>query len=80
MALDIKRTLDILKRAGYDPNDRMKASDMEQRLQRLEQDPFCEDDIPLPVCAGMDEALQERDLHAKPENLDIAELLNVDDL
>lgn len=40
MALDIKRTLDILKRAGFDPNDRMKSSDMEQRLQQLEQDPY----------------------------------------
>lgn len=82
MALDIKRTLDILKRAGFDPNDRMNASDMEQRLQRLEQDPYCEDDIPVPVSdpAAMDAAQRARDFHANPENLDLPELFNIDDL
>ena len=58
MALDIKRTLDILKRAGFDPNDRMKSSDMEQRLQQLEQDPYGEDGIPVPVSADTDAILQ----------------------
>jgi hypothetical protein len=79
MALDIKRTLDILKRAGFDPNDRMKSSDMEQRLQQLEQDPYGEDGIPVPVSADTDAILQARDRHANPENLDLADLLNIED-
>ena len=50
MALNIKDTLDILKRAGLDPDDRIKTTERErrlnERLRQLEQDPYCEDEYP----------------------------------
>ena len=78
MALNINETLDILKRAGLDPDDRMKASERErrlnERLRNLEQDPFCEDEFPDYRRYGRNDPAEEA---RRRRNLD---LLNIDDL
>lgn len=88
MALNLKDTLEILKRAGLDPNDRIKSTDTEQRLRdrlrRLEQDPWCEDDIRPPLRTynpdPLDETQRRIDEHKNPASMPIGTLFDIDDL
>lgn len=85
MALNLKDTLEILKRAGLDPDDRMYPSDREQilneRLRKLEQDPFFEDEFPNyrpvnPLTGQEDSRFRRENSQSSPLEL----LLNIDDL
>ena len=89
MALNLKDSLDIVKRAGFGPHDTMRSPDAEQRLaerlRRLEQDPYCEyrDRDPLRA-TGSDSLRTVEDLidhhYKNTENLSVEELFDINDL
>lgn len=86
MALNLHDTLDILKRAGLGPDDTIKPSDTEQRLQerlqRLQRNPQYEQEHPNFSFRGsrQDQTRASVERHRDPESLPLHELLNIDDL
>lgn len=86
MALNLNDTLDILKRAGFGPDDNMKPSDTEQRLQerlqRLQQNPQYEQEHPNFSFRGSQQEQTRTSIerHREPERLSMHELLDIDDL
>lgn len=71
MALNLKDTLEIVKRAGFDSNDRMKTSKSERRMVDGE---FAREEEPL------ERIFEEIDRRRQPENMTFEELMNIDDL
>lgn len=84
MALNIRDTLDILKRAGFGPDDTIKPSDPEQRLQeRLEQlQPNRSQEQTSFTFRGEQESQTQEAInrHRNPEKLTLDELLEINDL
>lgn len=80
MALNIKDTLEFLERAGFGRDDTMKPADREkildERLRRLQIDPYCEDE--LPDYRSHHTAQPERT--RRRDTTDLLELFNIDDL
>ena len=88
MALNIKDSLEIVKRAGYGSRDIITAGKSERRMadsQRTnEEEPWlCEeqtDSIQSDNKDPLDETLEEIDCHRDPEKVTFAQLLDINDL
>lgn len=80
MALNIKDTLEFLERAGFGRDDTMKPSSREQildeRLRRLQIDPYCEDEFPDYRINNTTQPERTR----RRDTTDLLELFNIDDL
>lgn len=79
MALNLKSSLEIVKRAGFGPDDRMKSSKTERRMadsQRV----FEQEAQPAREKDPLDQAFEQAELHRNPENLTWNQLLDIDDL
>ena len=84
MALNIRDTLDILKRAGFGPDDTMKSPDPKQRLQesleRLQVNQTREQPSFTFRSEQENQTQETIKRHRNPETLTLDELLEIHDL
>lgn len=88
MSLNIKNSLEIVKRAGFGPGVTMTSDKPERRMadgQRTsEEEPRLTgertDSIQAAEADSLDEAFEEIDHHRNPEKMTFDQLLDVNDL
>lgn len=88
MSLNIKSSLEIVKRAGYGSGAKIASSKSERRMadgQRTnEEEPWLAEEQIDPIRAAdteaLDEAFEQIDLHRNPENMTHEQLLDINDL
>lgn len=88
MALNLKDSLEIVKRAGFGADDRMKPGRSERRMadsQRVfDQEPLADTERTDPVrttdADSLDEVFERIDHHRDPQNMTFDQLLQIDDL
>ena len=71
MALNLKDSLEIVKRAGFDSRDKLKTSKTERRMLDGEL---------LPQQDSVDPAFSQVDFHREPEKMTWKQLLDIDEL
>lgn len=80
MALDLKSSLEIVKRAGFGSDDTMKSSKSERRMADSQH--VCEQELMSEEERSklLDEIFERIDFHRNSQNMTRDQLLDVDDL
>ena len=88
MSLNLKDSLEIVKRAGFGPGVTMTSGKTERRMadsQRTsEEEPWRTEERTNPIQAAeadsLDEVFEKIDHHRNPEKMTFDQLLDIDDL